>query len=361
MISDPGIYERAAADREAFWADWARELDWFRPWDTVLDWSPPHARWFVGGTLNVSHNCLDRHASSARRDKTALLWEGEPGDARRFTYAQLHREVCRFANVLKGLGVVRGDRVTIYLPMIPEAAVAMLACARIGAIHSVVFGGFSPESLADRNNDARAKVLVTADGGWRRGGVIPLKANADEALASSPTVESVVVVRRGGTLSDSTPVAMKEGRDHWYHDLMGGASDACEPEHMDAEDTLYILYTSGTTGKPKGVMLTHNNIASNVRASRMALEVSEADNTVSFLPLSHILQRMCDYLFMWVGCRIAYPRSIDTLVADLKVIRPTVVVSVPRIYEKIYNGIMAAHGVKKLLVRWAADVADRVA
>jgi acetyl-CoA synthetase len=271
VINDPAIYERAAADREAYWEEWARELDWFEPWHTVLEWNPPFAKWFVGGKLNVSHNCLDRHLTGARRDKTALLWEGEPGDTRSYTFAELHREVSRFANALKGLGVTRGDRVTIYLPMIPEAAVAMLACARIGAIHSVVFGGFSPESLSDRNNDARAKVLVTADGGWRRGGIVGLKANADAALASSPTVEHVVVVRRGGELSAKVDAAMKEGRDHWYHDLMGAAADACEAERMDAEDILYILYTSGTTGKPKGVVHTTGGYLTQVYATTKAV------------------------------------------------------------------------------------------
>ncbi|MGD8320306.1 MAG: acetate--CoA ligase [Gemmatimonadota bacterium] len=267
VVSDEGIYERAASDREAYWASWARELDWFEPWEKVLEWNPPYAKWFVGGKLNVSHNCLDRHLDGPRKDKVALLWEGEPGDARSYTYAELHTEVCRFANVLKGLGVTKGDRVTIYLPMIPEAAVAMLACTRIGAIHSVVFGGFSPESLADRNNDAEAKVLITADGGWRRGGVVALKANADEALKSSPSVKDVVVVRRGGALSEQVDAAMQEGRDHWYHELMADAADACPAEKMDAEDILYILYTSGTTGKPKGVVHTTGGYLTQVYAT----------------------------------------------------------------------------------------------
>ncbi|HET9950060.1 MAG TPA: AMP-binding protein, partial [Longimicrobiales bacterium] len=230
VIADPAEYERAAADREAYWAGWAAQLDWFAPWKEVLRWEPPHAQWFVGGKLNASHNCLDRHVAAGRGTRTALIWEGEPGDRRTYTYAQLHEEVCKFANALKGLGVRRGDRVTIYLPMIPEAVVAMLACARIGAIHSVVFGGFSPDSLADRNNDAQAKVLVTADGGWRRGSVVPLKANADEALKSSPTVERVVVVRRGGELSEKVAAQLVEGRDVWYHDLVSGASSECPPE-----------------------------------------------------------------------------------------------------------------------------------
>ncbi len=199
VVADPRIRDRAAADREGYWAEWAAQLDWFEPWKKVLDWNPPYAKWFVGGKLNVSHNCLDRHLNGSRRDKAALIWEGEPGDTRTYTYTELHREVSKFSNVLKGLGVKKGDRVAVYLPMIPEAAIAMLACSRIGAIHSVVFGGFSPESLADRNNDAEAKVLITADGGWRRGSVVSLKKNADDALERSPTVEHVVVVARGGS------------------------------------------------------------------------------------------------------------------------------------------------------------------
>ncbi len=267
VVGDAGIYDRAAADREAYWASWARELDWFEPWQKVLEWNPPFAKWFVGGKLNVSHNCLDRHLDGPRREKVALLWEGEPGDTRSYTYADLHREVSKFANALKGLGVARGDRVTIYLPMIPEAAVAMLACTRIGAIHSVVFGGFSPESLADRNNDAASKVLITADGAWRRGNIVRLKANADKALETSPTIQHVVVVRRGGDLSEQVDPGMKDGRDLWYHDLVADASEDCPPEKMDAEDILYILYTSGTTGKPKGVVHTTGGYLTQVYAT----------------------------------------------------------------------------------------------
>ena len=271
VVNDDEVYDRALADPEGYWAEWAERLDWFEPWHTVLEWTPPHAKWFLGGKLNVSYNCLDRHLEQGRGDRTALMWEGEPGDSRTFTYAELHAEVCRFSNALKGLGVGKGDRVTIYLPMIPEAAIAMLACTRIGAIHSVVFGGFSPDSLSDRNNDARSKVLITADGGWRRGGVVLLKENADVAMESSPTVESVVVVARGGDLTEQTPVSMVEGRDHWYHDLVAAASSECPPESMDAEDTLFILYTSGTTGMPKGVVHTTGGYLTQVYATTKAV------------------------------------------------------------------------------------------
>ena len=267
VVSDLEIYERARTDRESYWVEWAEQLDWFRRWDSVLEWQPPHAKWFVGGKLNVAYNCLDRHLNSSRSDQAALIWEGEPGDTKTYTYAQLHDAVCRFSNALKNLGVTRGDRVTIYLPMIPEAAIAMLACVRIGAIHSVVFGGFSPESLADRNNDAQAKVLITADGGWRRGGIVPLKSNADEALLNSPTVEKVVVVQRGGELTETVDAEMLEGRDHWYHDLMDQNSADCPAEEMDAEDVLFILYTSGTTGKPKGVVHTTGGYLTQVAAT----------------------------------------------------------------------------------------------
>ena len=252
-INDPAIYETAARDPEAFWAGFARELEWIRPWSKVLDWNPPHARWFVDGQINVSANCLDRHVRTWRRNKAAFIWEGEPGDRRTLTYFDLYRQVCQFANVLTSLGVKKGDRVALYLPLVPELAIAMLACARIGAVHSVVFGGFSAESLSDRINDASATLLVTADGGYRRGGIVPLKQMADEALAFTPTIQHVVVVRRGFA---DIPVHMKEGRDHWYHHLMDEASYDCPAEPMDAEDMLYILYTSGTTGKPKGIVHT---------------------------------------------------------------------------------------------------------
>ena len=252
LVVDTHLYDEAAQDDEAFWARQAADLvSWSKPWETILEWNLPYSKWFIGGELNVSYNCLDRHVESGNGDRVAFHWVGEPGDARTITYAQLRDEVAQFANVLKGLGVTKGDRVNIYLPMIPEAAVAMLACARIGAPHSVVFGGFSAQSLGDRINDAEAKVLITADGGYRRGEVFPLKPAADEAVAQSTTIEHVVVVQRGGN-----PVSMVEGRDHWYHDLMEGASTVCPPEPMGSEDLLFLLYTSGTTGKPKGIMHT---------------------------------------------------------------------------------------------------------
>jgi acetyl-CoA synthetase len=253
-IADPGVYDRAAADHEAFWEGFARELDWITPWTSVLEWNPPHAKWFGGGTLNISANCIDRHIKTARRNKAAFIWEGEPGDRRTLTYWDLYRQVGAFANALKALGVTRGDRVALYLPLVPELAIAMLACARIGAVHSVVFGGFSSESLRDRINDAKAVLLVTADGGYRRGQVVPLKQMADEALRDTPSINNVVVVQRQP--GAPFPVDMQAGRDQWYHDVVRHASPVCEPEAMDAEDMLYILYTSGTTGKPKGIVHT---------------------------------------------------------------------------------------------------------
>ena len=253
-VNDDSVFAQAAADPEAFWASIADELHWFKKWDQVLDESdPPFYKWFVGGKLNITYNCLDRHLTSWRRNKAAIIWEGEPGDQVVLTYYDLWREVNKFANALKGLGVKRGDRVTLYMGMVPELAIAMLACARIGAPHSIVFGGFSAEALADRINDAQGNVLVTCDGGWRRGGIVPLKRMADDAVDRCPTIESVVVVKRIG---DEAAIEMKEGRDHWWHDLMDSADLRCEPEEMDAEDMLYILYTSGTTGKPKGIVHT---------------------------------------------------------------------------------------------------------
>ncbi len=242
----------AAADPDAFWAEMAKSLDWASPWSQVCDWSgAPHAKWFVGGTLNVSANCIDRHLAGGRGNKPAIHFEGEPGDSRTLTYQQLHDEVCRFANGLKSLGIRKGDRVTIYLPNVPEAAVAMLACARIGAIHSVVFGGFSADAVADRNNDARSKLVITADGGWRRGKVVPLKANVDEALLKSPTVEKCIVLDRC-----HTGCTMTAGRDIWWQDVVAGQSADCPAEAFDSETPLFVLYTSGSTGKPKGVLHT---------------------------------------------------------------------------------------------------------
>lgn len=245
------IYKESVENPEAFWAGIASELHWFKKWDKVLEWNEPFAQWFVGGQTNISYNCLDRHLDTWRKNKAAIIWEGEPGDQRTLTYQQLHHEVCKFANVLKSLGIEKGDRVAIYMPMIPELPVAMLACARIGATHSIIFGGFSAEALKDRINDAQAKAVITADGGFRRGTVVQLKPAVDEAIKGCPTIEQVVVVERC-----KNQVHMEIGRDHWYHQLMETASDVCPAEPLDAEHPLYILYTSGTTGKPKGIVHT---------------------------------------------------------------------------------------------------------
>jgi acetyl-CoA synthetase len=245
------LWREAKDDPDGFWGRYAEELEWFRRWDRVLEWVEPDAKWFVGGTTNLSYNCVDRHMSTWRKNKAAIVWEGEPGESRVLRYQDLHREVCKFANVLKGLGIRKGDRVTIYMGMVPELPIAMLACARIGATHSVVFGGFSAEALSDRNNDAQAKMLITADGGYRRGAVIPLKENADGALAKSPSVQKCIVLRRAGNT-----VHMQQGRDYWWHDLMADASAECPAEPLDSEHPLYFLYTSGTTGKPKGIVHT---------------------------------------------------------------------------------------------------------
>jgi acetyl-CoA synthetase len=250
------IYRRSMDDPDGFWAEIASELHWFKPWSKVLEWNEPFAKWFVGGEINISYNCLDRHIQTWRKNKAAIIWEGEPGDTRTLTYGQLHLEVSKFANVLRSLGIVKGDRVALYMPMIPELVVSMLACARIGATHSVVFGGFSAEALKDRINDAQAKAVITADGGFRRGGVVALKQAVDQAIIECPTIKQVVVVKRTGT-----NVSMEVGRDHWYHEMMQHAPAVCEAVPLDSEHPLYILYTSGTTGTPKGIVHTTGGYA----------------------------------------------------------------------------------------------------
>jgi acetyl-CoA synthetase len=268
-ITDEGVYQQAEDDWQAWWVSHAERLRWLRPWDRVLEWDAPHAKWFTGGQLNVSDNCLDRHVDEGHGDQVAYHWEGEDGSRRTLTYRDLLEETCRFANALKSLGVGKGDRVAIYLPMIPELPVAMLACARIGAIHSVVFAGFSAQSLVDRIDDADAQVVITADGAYRKGNVIPLKANADTAMADTHRVRTCVVVRRTGE-----DVVLRDERDHWYHDVVEGQSTECPPEPMDAEDVLYILYTSGTTGKPKGIVHTTGGYLTQVAAThRMVFDL----------------------------------------------------------------------------------------
>ncbi len=272
-VAEEEVRAAAAADPEAFWAGFAQELDWERPWDRVLDWQSPHAKWFVGGKINASVNCVDRHVTTRRRNQAAIVWEGELGDRRTLTYWDLYRDVNKFANVLRSLGVQKGDRVAIYLPMIPELAISMLACARIGAVHSVVFGGFSAESLRDRINDMQAKVLVTADGGWRRGQIVPLKHDADYALRETPSIEHVVIVQRG-----NFPLRIVQGRDLWWHRLMQEAVSYCEPEPMDSEDILFTLYTSGTTGKPKGIIHTTGGYLTGVYATtKWVFDLKETD------------------------------------------------------------------------------------
>ncbi len=253
-VRDPAVYTRAQEDPEGFWADAARRLDWVKPWDTVLEWDAPWAKWFVGGQLNASYNCVDRHVKTWRRNKAAIIWEGEPGDTRVLTYRDLQREVNRFAAVLQDQGVQQGDRVAFYMPMIPELAIGMLACARIGAPHTVIFGGFSAEALRDRLNDSQATLVVTADGGWRRGTVIPLKETTDAAVQQAPSVKRVLVVQRVGELR---PVTMRAGRDVWYHEVAEKVgARVVAPEPLDSEHPLYIMYTSGTTGTPKGQLHT---------------------------------------------------------------------------------------------------------
>ncbi len=277
-INDAAVYERARRDPLGFWEERARELAWFQPWRQTLEWEAPWAKWFLGGKTNIAYNCLDRHLSGGRasgnlKNKAAIIWEGEPGDSAVLTYWDLYREVNRFANVLKQLGVRKGDRVTIYLPMIPELPIAMLACARIGAPHSVVFGGFSAESLRDRIKDADSRLLITADGGYRRGSIVPLKQSADEALAECPEVENVVVARRTGQ-----SVPMKDGRDRWWHELVKDAPLECAAEEMDAEDILFLLYTSGTTGKPKGIIHTTGGYMVGAYATtRWIFDIKEED------------------------------------------------------------------------------------
>ncbi|HET7341121.1 MAG TPA: acetate--CoA ligase [Methylomirabilota bacterium] len=273
LVNKASVYTEAARNPVRFWESRARELTWFKPWKKALEWKPPYAKWFVGGKLNVAYNCLDRHVTTARRTKAALIWEGEPGDTRTLTYWDLYREVSRFAAALKRHGVRKGERVTIYMPMVPEVAIAMLACARIGAAHSVIFGGFSPESVRDRIHDADSKLVITADGGWRRGSIVPLKKNTDEALKECPGVTTVIVLKRTGQ-----PVDMRQGRDVWWDDFVKGAEAKCPAEPMDSEDMLYLLYTSGSTGKPKGIIHTTGGYLTGITAThKWVFDIHEED------------------------------------------------------------------------------------
>ena len=273
MAEYHAMYEESIRNPEEFWAKAAGELEWFEKWNNVLVWEYPFAQWFLGGKINISHNCLDRHLSSWRKNKAAIIWEGEPGETRTLTYQQLFSQVCKFSNVLKTLGVKKGDRIAIYMPLVPELAIAMLACARIGAVHSIIFGGFSSQAIVDRINDAQAKLVVTADAGYRRGGVVPLKQNVDEALPRTPTIESVVVMKRAGV-----NVHMEPGRDHWWDELMETASDVCNAEKLDSEHPLFILYTSGTTGKPKGVVHTTGGYLTGVYlTSKYVFDLKDTD------------------------------------------------------------------------------------
>ncbi|MBK9154715.1 MAG: acetate--CoA ligase [Chloracidobacterium sp.] len=268
-----GLYAEAAADPAAFWAKQAENLDWFRKWDSVLEWNEPFAKWFAGGKINVSYNCLDRHLTTWRKNKAAFIWEGEPGDQRTLTYLQLHREVCRFANVMKKLGIKTGDRVALYMPLVPELAIAMLACSRIGATHTVIFGGFSADAIRDRVIDGGCKVIVTADGGFRRGSEIMLKKIVDEAAAQTPTVENIVVLKRTGS-----EVKMRPGRDHWWHQLVETVDADCPAVELDSEHPLYILYTSGTTGKPKGILHTTGGYLTQAAyTTRMVFDMKDED------------------------------------------------------------------------------------
>lgn len=320
---DPEVYARAARDREAFWAGFAKELHWFKPWDKVLEWDLPYAKWFVGGKTNMSYNCLDRNLKAGRADKVAIRWEGEPGDERALTYAQLHREVCRLAGALKGLGVKVGDRVTLYLPMVPELAVAMLACARIGAAHSVVFGGFSAEALRERINDSESKVVITADGGWRRGAVVPLKRAVDEALAGAPVVEKVVVVRRVGV--DAPP--MKPGRDLWWHELTAGRLGRCDAEPLDSEQMLYLLYTSGTTGRPKGIIHTTGGYMAGCYATaKWIFDLKEEDRYWCLPPGTKVMAN-------------PEPKPIDQIeIGDQVLAHDGTFTEVRRLYRRPYQG-----------------------
>lgn len=267
-IQDPQVYAKADADPVAFWEGFAKELDWFEPWTQALEWELPYAKWFVGGKLNVSYNCLDRHVNNGKGDKTCIIWEGEPGEVKHITYSEALTEVCRIANALKELGVQKGDRVCIYMPMVPELAYTMLACTRIGAVHSVIFGGFSADSIKDRTNDAAAKIIVTADGGWRRGKVVELKKLVDEAIdMGCPSVERVLVLERMGHTTEYNRGSWNSGRDLWWHEIVPQMSETCEPEAMDAEDLMFILYTSGSTGKPKGIMHTTGGYLTGVYAT----------------------------------------------------------------------------------------------
>ncbi|MFL6468607.1 MAG: AMP-binding protein, partial [Pyrinomonadaceae bacterium] len=267
------LYEEAANDVPAFWAKQAESLDWFEKWHTVLEWNEPFAKWFVGGKINISYNCLDRHLTTHRKDKTAFIWEGEPGEQRTLTYTELHAEVCRFSNVLKKLGVESGDRVALYMPLVPELAIAMLACTRIGATHTVIFGGFSADAIRDRVNDCGCKVIVTADGGYRRGNEIKLKPVVDEAATQTPSVESIVVYKRTGS-----DISMQAERDHWWHEIIETVAADCPAVELDSEHPLFILYTSGTTGKPKGILHTTGGyLTQTAYSSRLVFDLRDED------------------------------------------------------------------------------------
>jgi len=278
-ISDPHIYEKANDDPAAFWEGFAKELDWFEPWTETLEWNLPYAKWFIGGKLNVSYNCLDRHVNAGKGDKTCIIWEGEPGENRHISYSEALAEVCRIANTLKTLGIQKGDRVCIYMPMVPELAFTMLACTRIGAVHSVIFGGFSADSIVDRCNDAGAKLIVTADGGWRRGKVVELKRLVDEAIdMGCKTVKQVLVLKRVGETAEFNKGSWNSGQDIWWHDIVPNQPAECEPEHMDSEDLMYILYTSGSTGKPKGIMHTTGGYLTGVYATtKWVFDLKDSD------------------------------------------------------------------------------------